>query len=441
MLNNSFKKNLILVCAFSGIFLHGLAQTEMHLSLEGARHYALEYNKNIINAGLAVNEADMRLRETIAQGLPQVDATVDYNNFFGFTSAFGASIDIPGMEMPAMEIKFPHTSNLSLSLGQLIFSGSYLVGIQTARLFKEVTETSLERTELEIRAQVTQAYYLGLISIESKEIVAANLDNIRDVIEKTGAMVQAGVMEKVDYDQLSVQANMLENALRAAKRQVELSFNMLRLQMGLDATVEIVLSDGLDEIVKSSDFHSSLINHFNLHQNMDFQLMELQTSIADKQVDIERASYLPTIMGFYNFTEKLLKPEFDMTPNHVIGLNMSIPIFSSGVRRARVNQARINLRVAENQKDLLSEQLMIKEKQLRFNLNNAIEQYESQKTNVEVAQRVFDSIKNKFEQGMISSLDLTTANNNYLQAENSYISALMQLLEAHVEMDKLLNRI
>ncbi|MBN2862664.1 MAG: TolC family protein [Bacteroidales bacterium] len=408
-----------------------MAQTKMYLSLDSARHYALEYNKNLINAGYAVDEAEMKLRETIAQGLPQVDGTVDYSNFFGHSAELG----------PGFVINFPHTSNINLSVGQLIFSGSYIIGIQTAKLFKTMTETSLEKSELEIRALVTQSYYLGLISMRSKEIVAANLQNMKDVLEKTGAMVAAGIMEEVDYDQLRVQANMLENANRAADRQVELAINMLRLQMGLDASADIELTDRLDEIVTRTDFQGTLINALNLSQNIDFKLMELQTSIAGKQVNLQKAAYLPTLTGFYNYTEKLLKPEFDMQPNHLIGMNMSIPIFSSGLRKSRLNQAKINLMVAENQKELLSEQLMIQEKQLRFNLNTALEQYESQKANVEVAQRVFESIRNKFEQGMISSLDLTTANNNYLQAENSYISAVMQLLDAHVAMDKLLNRI
>jgi len=121
------------------------AQETLNLSLEDARQYAVEHNRNIVNAGLAVSEAGERLRETIAQGLPQVNAAVDYNNFFGSTATLGA--------MPGFEIEFNPTSNLQLSVGQMIFSGSYIVGVRTARLFKEVTETTRERTGLEIRAQ------------------------------------------------------------------------------------------------------------------------------------------------------------------------------------------------------------------------------------------------------------------------------------------------
>ncbi len=408
-----------------------VAQSAIQLSVDDAIRYALDHNKNLVNAGLAVDEADARLRETIAQGLPQLNAAVDYSNFFGSTATLGA--------MPGFEIEFNPTSNLGVSVGQLIFSGSYIIGVQSARLFQEVTKTSLEKSELEIKAQVSQAYYLSLVSAESREIIHANLENMQDLLEKTRALVEVGVAEQLDYDQLSVQANMLADAVRAADRQVELSLNMLRLQMGMPAAQEVSLTDDLSQIMNRSDFSASLIAPFSLNDHPDYRLVSLQTGIAEKQIRMEQAAYLPTVSGFYNYTEKLLKPEFDITPKHVIGLNVNIPIFSSGVRRSRVHQARINHEVAENQLDLLSQQLLIQEKQLRFNLNNAIEQYESQSANLEVARRVNQSFNQKYEQGMVSSLDIITANNNYLQAENSYISSLMQLLDARLAMDKLLN--
>lgn len=426
-----FMKIFVLLGVLAGGVSTGMAQAEMLLSLDSARYYALEHNRNLMNAGLAIKEAEARLRETIAQGLPQVNATVDYSNFFGSTATLGG--------MPGFEIEFNPTSNLVVSVSQLVFSGSYIVGIQSAKLYKEITETSREQSETDILAQVTQAYYLGLISQKHRDQMAANLENLKALLEKTRAMVDVGIAEEVDYDQLSVQVAMLEDALRAAGRQVKLALNMLRLQMGLHADIPLVLTDALDNIVERTDFEGSLIKPFSIEQNPGYRMMALQTNLAEKQVDMERAAYLPTLAGFYNFTEKLLKPEFDITPNHVIGLNLSIPVFSSGVRQARVNQARINLKMAENQKHLMYEQLLIQEKQLRYNLNNALEQYESQKNNMRVARRVYDNIHDKYRQGLVSSLDLTTANNNYLQAENSYISATLQLLEAHLEMDRLLN--
>ncbi len=433
MQQKTIKKTILLCAALFFIVFQSSAQTEMMLSLDSARHYALEHNKNLKNADLGIDEAGLMLRETIAQGLPQINATVDYNNFFGSTASLG--------DFPGMTIEFNPTSNLSLAVSQLIFSGSYIVGIQSAKLYEEITRTSFEQTELDILTQVTQAYYLSLVSLEARNIVAVNVENMTDLIEKTRAMVDAGVAEELDYDQLTVQLGMLNDALRAADRQHELALNMLRLQMGLTAEAGIVLTDRLEQLLEDADMGLSMTKAFDLNANPNYRLMTLQTEMAEKQIDMQRAAYLPSLSGFYNYTEKLLKAEFDLQPNHVIGLNLSIPVFSSGVRQSQLRQARINHEIARNQKELVGEQLLIQEKQLRFNLNNAMDQYESQRANLEVARRVYENINNKYRQGMLSSLDLTTANNNLLQAENSYISAVLQLLEAQLEMDKLLDLI
>ena len=433
MQQKTIKKTILLCAALFFIVFQSSAQTEMMLSLDSARHYALEHNKNLKNADLGIDEAGLMLRETIAQGLPQINATVDYNNFFGSTASLG--------DFPGMTIEFNPTSNLSLAVSQLIFSGSYIVGIQSAKLYEEITRTSFEQTELDILTQVTQAYYLSLVSLEARNIVAVNVENMTDLIEKTRAMVDAGMAEELDYDQLTVQLGMLNDALRAADRQHELALNMLRLQMGLTAEAGIVLTDRLEQLLEDADMGLSMTKAFDLNANPNYRLMTLQTEMAEKQIDMQRAAYLPSLSGFYNYTEKLLKAEFDLQPNHVIGLNLSIPVFSSGVRQSQLRQARINHEIARNQKELVGEQLLIQEKQLRFNLNNAMDQYESQRANLEVARRVYENINNKYRQGMLSSLDLTTANNNLLQAENSYISAVLQLLEAQLEMDKLLDLI
>ncbi len=420
------------------IFLAGYnrihAQEELTLSLEDAQGYAIEYNKTLKNAGLAIDAAKKAVMETMAMGFPQVDANIDYTNFLG------AEIEMkfPGAEQP-IRIPFKPTSNLSISVGQLIFSGSYIVGLQTARIYRDLTESSYEKTELDIKQQVAGSYYTVLISEQLHEIIMQNLDNIKDVYNKTNAMYAVGMAEITDVDQMAVQVTYLENAAKSAERQIELAYNLLRIQLGVEAETVINLTGSLDEILAQIDFGTILTEPFDLKQNLDYQIMNSQQLISQKQVEMEKMSYLPTVSGFYSRTEKILRPDFDMTPPNLIGLQMSIPIFSSGSRKARLDQAKINYETTLNTKSLLSDQLLIQEKQYRYNLSNALEQYESQKENVEVSKRVYDNINLKYQQGLVSSLDLTTANNNYLQAETNYISSLMQLLNAQLALDKLLN--
>jgi len=410
------------------------AQQDLSLSLDASQSYAIEYNKVLKNAGLAINAANKRVMETLAAGLPQVDASMNYNNFLG------AEIEIKfGEGMDPARIPFKPTSYFSTTVSQLIFSGSYWIGLQTSSIYHDLTKSSYEKSELEIREQVALSYYSVLVSERSVDIILKNLDNIKDVHNKTNMMFAVGMAEIIDVDQLAVQVSLLENASKSVQRQTEMAYNLLRIQLGVTAETNITLTETLDEILTKVDLITTLSTPLELNKNIDYQIMNTQQLLSKKQIDLERMNCLPTITGYYSNTQKVLKPDFDMTPPNLIGLQMSIPIFTSGMRKARVDQARINYETTMNNKALLTDQLLIQEKQLRFNLTTALEQYESQKENVEVSRRVYNNLNLKYQQGLVSSLDLTTVNNNYLQAETNYITAMMELLQADLALNKLLN--
>jgi outer membrane protein TolC len=390
-------------------------------------------NKVLKNASLAMDAADKRYWETISAGLPRVDATMDYTNFMG------AEISFKFGEGDPMTIPFKPTSNFSLTVAQLIFNGNYWIGLQTANIMRDLTETSFEKTELEIREQVAIAYYSVLVSEKSVDIIMQNLDNIKDIYNKTNTMYAVGIAEITDVDQLAVQVSLLENAAKSLSRQVEMAYNLLRIQLGVTAETKITLTESLDEIMAGMDHITTLATPLELNENLDYRLMNSQQLLSKKQVDMEIMSWLPSITGFYNNTQKILRPDFDMTPPNMLGLQMNVPIFASGLRKAKWDQAKISYETTLNTKALLTDQLLIQEKQLRYNLTTAIEQYESQKENVAVSKRVFDNLNLKYEQGLVSSLDLTTANSNYLQSETNYITATMQLLNADLALNKLLN--
>jgi outer membrane protein len=425
-------KILLLLIIGIGIFRPtGLfAQEKMELSLDGAISFALEHNRLIKNASLSMEESQAALRATIAQGLPQVDATLDYQNFFNAQAYLGP-----------MTFSFNPTSNLNLSVGQLIFSGSYIVGIQMQKLYQEMTEINYQKTDADIRAQVVTSYYLVLVSQRTLEILEQNVINISDVIQKTEALVLVGILDETDFDQILLQKTNLENAVRSAQRQLELARNLLRLQLGVSAQTEIILTDQLFSLLAILNPEKTSQTTYDLNQNLDFQLMMIQRDMAKQKLNLEKVKFLPTVAGFYNHTEKIKKPELDFSPKNVIGFNVSIPIFSSGARYFSHTQAKIQYEMAQNQLDLVSEQLSIQESQLRQNLKTAIEQYQVQKETIELARRVYDNTYRKYQQGVISGLDLTTANTNLLQAENGYLMAIMQLIDAKTSLDKFLNQL
>jgi len=417
-----------LLCLSVGVLQ---AQEKLTLDVSAAREHALIYNRTVKNAGLAIDQSQERLREAISAGLPQVNATADYSN------AMGAQISIQFDEnMPATQIPIKPTSNFNLQVGQLIFNGNYIVGIQLAKLGCTLSEKNLQKTGQDIVSQVTESYYLTLLSEESLKILRNNTENLKEIYRKTEPLVKVGMMEKLELDQLSVQVNSLSNAVRSAERQYEMAKNMLRIQLGVTAETELELTDNLADIIEKDMGPDADLN-FDIAHNADFQLLEVQEELTRKQIDLQKAAYLPTVTGFYNYTYKLLKPAFDMSPPHIVGMQMSIPVFSSGERRSRVRQAKIDLETTKNNKALMEEQLDIQFRQMQFNLNNAWENYETQKRNVEVSRDVYLNLRRKFEQGMISGLELTTADNNYLQAESEYVTSLLEVLRSRNALETL----
>jgi outer membrane protein TolC len=405
----------------------GRAQQSLALSLEEAKAHAVAYNRALQKAGISIDEAQEALWQAVAVGLPKVDATVDYSNYLGFNMSFGGQ-----------SIAFNPTSNAQLTASQLIFSGSYWVGIEMAKLAKKLAEKNVAKTELDIKESVTLSYYAILLAEQNREILKKNIDNIRDIHKRTQDMANVGLIEATDAEQLEVQTMNLDAAALSLDRQIALAYNMLRLQLGVEPATPITLSGNIDELVAATSSQTLLSQTFSIDGNINFQLLKSQEELQKKQIALNKTAYLPTISGFYSYTYKIKKPAFDMSPANMIGLQANIPIFSSFQRRSKIRQSQIQLKSLQTDIEQVEDQLLIQEQQLRFNLQTALDQYALQQKNVELSKRVFENSKRKHEQGILSSLDLTTANTNYLQAESGLLTAKNDVLKAQTELLKLL---
>jgi outer membrane protein TolC len=414
------------------MFLLGLpvvarAQQNLSLSLEQAKEHAVTYNRTLLKAGISIEEAQESLWQAISAGLPQVEAKVDYSNYLGFSMSFGGQ-----------SIAFNPTSNAQLTASQLIFSGQYWVGIEMAKLAKNLAEKNVAKTELEVKQSVSLSYYAILLAEQNKDILKKNIENMRDIHKRTKDIANVGLLELTDAEQLEVQVMNLDATLISLDRQIELAYNMLRLQLGVEHDTQITLTSNINDLTNKISLQTLLSQEFSLDNNIDFQLLKSQEELQKKQITLNKTAYLPTIAGFYSYTYKIKKPAFDMSPANMVGLQATIPIFSSFQRKSKVKQSQIQLKALQTDIKQVEDQLLIQEKQLRFNLQTASDQYALQQKNVDVARRVFESSKRKHEQGLLSSLDLTTANTNYLQAESGLLTAKNELLKAQTELLKLL---
>ena len=467
-----------------GLITQGTCQEvpdNLVLDLQGAVDHAISFNKSLKNARMEVEKSRARNWEAISQGLPQIDGGMDYSSFFNYELEFsfgmgeGSDFTLDQLQdafnqtqeafpfytaqdlavhgantyyngvlqgmLPPSTILLSDQASAKLMVNQLIFSGQYIIGIQTAKLAMLISEQNLDFNELNIKESVISAYYLVLITEESLEIIRQNLENLEETLEQTQIMYRTGMAEQTDVDQIRITVNQLANATNSLQRSLELNYNLLRFQLGLETNVGIELTDELESLFTNMQAESALDKPFVVDDNATYKIMKTQEEINKKLLGLEQWNYAPTITGFYNYNAKILTTDFDMNPNHLVGLSMGVPIFSSGMRKARVDQARIDYNMAQVNRDIMEDQLMLQEKQYKYNLESSLDNFFTQQENVEVAQRVYDSYRRKFEQGMATSLELTQANDNYLNAENNYLTAIMEVMNAKLQLDKLMNNL
>jgi outer membrane protein TolC len=226
------------------------------------------------------------------------------------------------------------------------------------------------------------------------------------------------------------------------QRSIELNYNLLRFQLGVSVDTKIILTQTLEDFTSEINIDGLLTQKFDHKQNINYILTEGQEKMSSLALKSQKASVLPTLSGFYSYGVNGMGDKISSQQwfrNSMTGLQLSVPIFGSGQKYSQIKKAQINYEKAKTTKDMVTEQLLLQEKQLRYNLDNANLQYISQKDNVEVSKRVYTSMENKYKQGMASSLELTQANSLYLQSENNYVSALMNLLQTKLALDKLMN--
>jgi outer membrane protein TolC len=291
---------------------------------------------------------------------------------------------------------------------------------------------------------VATAYYLILISEKSLTILDANIANLKETLKSTQAMYQAGVAEATDIDQMVSNVTAVENSRSSMQRTIELNYNLLRFQLGLSADSKLSLTETLESITAAINVEALLSQEFDHRQNVNYQLIEGQEKMSSIMLKSEKASVLPTLSGFYTYGVNGMGETIgglSWFQNSIAGLQISVPIFASGQRYHKIKKAQVNLDKARTTRQMVTDQLLLQEKQLRYNLVNANLQYINQKDNIDVSKRVYASTENKFRQGMASSLELTQSNTLYLQAENNYISSLMNLLQTRLALDKLLNNL
>jgi outer membrane protein TolC len=424
--------------------------TPKRYSLTEAVEYALQNNAGIRNSKLDMEIAGKRVWETTATGLPQVSATANYmNNLKLRTTLIPAEFfgGAPGTYQ-AVQFGTQHNADATISANQLLFNGPYIVGLQAAQTYRKLSEQNSVKTENDVKQTLKEAYFLVLLVDESLRTMEANLTNLRKTREETRAMLNAGFLDETDLDQLSVAVMSLENAITSMERQGALAMNLLKFQMGISFDAPVELSDSLQSIFTEMDLTEILLKDFTLEEHIDYKLLSTQEQLAYLDMKRTKYEYLPSLNMYYSLTESAQRREFNLFDpdenwyeSSMLGFTLNVPIFSSGSRMARVSQKKLELEKVKNSKKQASEGLQLEYQQAKFDFSNALEKYELELKNVELARKIIERTTVKYTEGLAGSLDLTNANNQYLAAYSNLINSQIELMNAKLRLDKSLNNL
>lgn len=446
------KHQLLLVFTFLAIGISALYSQDttnkavMKISLEQAKEFASKNNYDVINAMKDIEIARKQMTEATATGLPQISASVAYNNFLSIPTQlipgefFGEE---PGTFIP---VKFGTQHNMTLSgtVNQLIFSVEYIVALQATKAFINMSNKQYEKQLIELERNVSESYYLVLIAERNLKIVEETLKSLTEIRDANAVLFENGFVEDVDVDQTDLLLTDLQATLINIRNNLEVSKNLLKFQMGLKLENEIELTDNLDVFLDQIEKDVLVENEFNYNNNIDYQILLNQQELAHLNMKRYNSQYLPRLYGYLTYSENAQRNEWnffesnqDWFNSSILGVQMDIPIFASGGRSARVSQAKIQMEKLDVMGDKLRSGLDIQYSTYRNNFINSWKVYKNKELALQLSDKIYNRTKTKVLEGVSSSIELQQNYNQYLNSEREYIMAMLELLVTKLELDKL----
>lgn len=419
----------------------GFAQeTPQSFSLQEAIDFALENNRQAKNAALDIDAAKQQKWETTATGLPQVNASIDYQNLI--KQQF-ESVDFNQDGIPDFGAK--NSVNASATLNQLIFDGSYLVGLQSAKVYLEISKNTKEKTDLEVRKAVINAYGNVLMAEESVSILKNNIKILQKNLDETTKIYENGLEEEESVEQLQITLSSVQSNLNNTKRLKTLAYQMLSITLGLDYNTPIILTDDLESLTVKNILQE-VIEDADVKNTIDYRIAANDKTSKELLLKLEKSKALPTLSAFLSGAYIGNNNEFKFLSNQqkwigtaTFGASLSIPIFSSGMRSAATQRAKINLDKAQITLDETEQQLKLQIEAAKSDFILATEEYENKKQNLNLAERIESKNQTKFFEGVGSSFELRQAQTQLYTAQQEFLQAMLDVINTKAELETLTN--
>jgi outer membrane protein TolC len=359
-----------------------------------------------------------------------------------------------GMSILEMSHRTPEYEEIHAQATQLIFSGEYIVGLQASKTFVKTSQRKQEKALIDLEQKVAESYYLVLIAARNKGIVDSTLSTLREIQEANTALYENGFIEETDVDQVNLLISDLEATLLDITNNLQVSKNLLKFQMGLQLENQIELTDKLDDLMALIDQGVLFAATFDYHKNIDYRIVENQQDLAFLNLKRNKSLYLPSMYAFFSFSKTAQRNQWNFLQSdgdwHILeqdqgwynttlwGIQLDIPIWSSGSRSAKVQQAKLQI-----------EQLEIVEKQVKTGLEiefstrqnsflNAWKVYQNKKSGLDLSWKIYQKTKEKQLEGVSSSIELQQNYNQYLKSEGDYVMSMLDLLQSKLNLERLL---
>lgn len=430
-------KEIMLLTLTFMLIANAKAQSDSAYSftLVEAQEYAINHFFVSKNAELDIEIAKKKIWETTAIGLPQVSGKVEYTHL-----PIIPEMESPIPNMEPIKMGVPNQVSYNVMVNQIIFSGEYIVGLQASKVYKAFASENYDKVKIDLRESIAGTYYSIKIIGENVKVLKETLENLKLNFNHTQKFFEQGLVEDTDVDQLSLVLKRTENSLRTIERQKEYLEKLFKYQVGLKTDSKIELSENIESLIEKNIIPDA--NYvFNLSENIDYKLLSTQESLQNLSMRREKSTFLPSVSAFYQYNDQFEQPDFDMNIKHIIGVNLAIPIFSSGMKLSKVSQAKMELYKAQNMKEQEAQRLTISAEQSQYDYKIALQNYYNEKENFELSERVFNKTTIRFKEGVVSALDLSMVNNQYLEAQLSLSTATQELLMAKIAIDKAFNKL